>query len=367
MTDQELFHRACTEYHLGPRLDIENYPDVPAAPVYASTRTVAQQLIASAHAMFPNLLPIHFDFVRSGSVNAWAFRIDDRYFIGLTAGAISMIHLIFDRMLASPSTFAHIGRPDAEDASLPPVAWHIPDAELLFNSGVRPILPKGRERALYARHLADQALMFLVGHEIAHITRGHVDYLSSISGSAFLAELGWQGPSEGQLERQTIETDADCRSVAARCHSMLGTANSAGDNFPPWATAPLAADAWQFDWAFAVNTLFRLFGDPQFAGSDLTAQPYPPLPLRRKMAMETGLNLLVNVWGEERRQEARHALYSSVTETESSFCSVGAGVGDGGFVETDTVSAREHINRIVDSWTALRGKLQPFSYEQLGD
>lgn len=365
MTEQEIFDRVCVDYKLGHRLDIENYPDVPAAPAYAHTRKVAQELIDSARAMFPKLLPIHFDFVNDGSVNAWALRDKDRYFIGLTAGAMCMLHLILNRMLANPRTFPNLGQPEAEDPNLPPVPWHIPDAERLFNAGVRPILPKCHARMLYANHLADQALMFLVGHEIAHITRGHVDYLASTSGYAFLAELGWRGTAQGRLERQVIEADADRRSVFARCHSMLGTAHIAGDTFPSWATSPLPAEAWQFDWAFAVNTLFRLFGDARFSGIDLNAQPYPPLPLRRRMAMDTAFDLLVRAWGEQRKHDALHVLVSAVNATETSFSAVGADSSEGGLKESDTTAAREHIDRIGEYWNELCNRLKPFSYEPI--
>lgn len=370
MTDAEIFNLACNRLGLGKRVDIENYPHVPAAPAYAYTRKTAETLITSARAMFPTLLPIHFDFVEVGSINAWAFREDDKYFIALTAGAMSMIHLILNRMLANPRTFPKIGKPDAEDPNLPPVPWTVPDAELLFYRGVRPVLPKCPIRMVYASHLADQALMFLVGHEIAHITRGHVDYLSSKSGSPFLAELGWQGNQQASLERQAIEADADSRSIAARCHSALGTVllhQKAGDKFPPWATAVLPPEAWQFDWAFAVNTLFRLFGDARFSGVDLSAQPYPPLALRRKLVIISAVELLAQAWGESRRTDADRVLSSCVAITESSFTAVGADPADGGLNEAETSSAKEHIQRILDSWDEVRPKLQPFSYEPLQD
>ena len=34
----------------------------------------------------------------------------------------------------------------------------------------------------YAIHLLRQAIFFLVGHEIAHISHGHVDYMESKTG-----------------------------------------------------------------------------------------------------------------------------------------------------------------------------------------
>jgi hypothetical protein len=263
MADQDIFDREMALE--GGRVQIEKFPDVPAAPVYARTKEIAKELITSAKAVFPKLLPIYFDFVKNGTVNAWAFRSEDRYFIGLSSGALAMMHLVLNRMLANPNTFLKTGQPTEEDPNVPTIPWHIPDAEYLFKAGFRPVLPKCPRRAQYAQHLAEQALLFLIGHEIAHITRGHVDYLESSTGSAFLAELAWIGTSEARLERQAMEADADRRSVIARAYSMHETAQHIGDQSPPWATAPRLAEAWQYDWAFAVNTIFRLFGDPRFS------------------------------------------------------------------------------------------------------
>ncbi len=361
MTEQEIFEGVCSANGLGLRLDIENYPDVPAAPAYAHTRKIAQELIESARAMFPLLLPIHFDFVNSGEINAWATRVEDKYFIGLTAGAMSMLHLILDRMLAHPLLFPTIGEPDAEDPNLPSVPWHIPNAERLFNAGVRPILPKSRARCLYANHLADQAILFLVGHEVPHITRGHVDYLQYTTGSAFIAELGWSGTPEGRLERQALEVDADERSLRARCYSALGTARIAGEKFPPWSIASRHPGEWQFDWGFAVNTLFRLFGDPMFSG----VQPYPPLPLRRRLAMDSAIHLLTQAWGDKQIKLAREVILWAVLRTEAAFEAVGADSSDGGLNDTNTPQSIDHTKRIAAAWQAVESKLKPQSYERL--
>lgn len=362
---REAFNNFCIRQGLGRREDIEEYPNVPAAPVYAHTSKLANELIKSARQQFPMLLPIHFDFVSEGSVNAWAFRVDDTYFIGLTSGAMAMLHLVLDRMLASPSTFPNVGEPSEEQANLPPVPWRLPDAKQLFEKGIRPILPKNQKRRIYSKHLADQAILFLVGHEIAHITRGHVDYLHSQS--AFLAEAGWRGTAEGRLERQAIEVDADQRSLFARCFSAHQTSAFNQRNTPPWATAPQSNEQWQFDWTFAVNTLFRLFGDPRFLGTDIDQQPYPPLPLRRRIAIDTTVGMLVTAWGAEQKVNAEQLLTSAVKATEDAYAAVGADSPDGGLEETGSEVAREHIERIVDRWDKLVPELKQYSYESLDE
>ena len=289
-TDRRRFEDACDARSIGPRLDIENYPDVPAFPVYERTRTIALELISSARSHIPRLPPIHFDFIDIPQVNAWAFKHDGQYFIAFTAGAVCMLHLVLDRILASPNTIHFVGDPQNELPTTPPVDWNVVDPERLFQLGVRPIVAINEQRRHYAKHLADQAMSFLVGHEIAHITRGHVDFLERSASALFIAEAGWQGNATQQrIERQAIETDADRRSVYARCYSLFQTATLNSGQTLPWSTRPITVESLQFDWAFAVNVLFRLFGDRPFAGIDLDLESYPPLALRRRMAMDCGL------------------------------------------------------------------------------
>ena len=363
--DQQIFLDACREHGLGERLDIENYPEVPAFPVYERNRIIAEELIQSANHHFSNLPPIHFDFIDSGTINAWAFKHDSRYFIGITAGAIVMLHLVIDHMLARQDTFPHIGEPRNERDVVPVIDWSIIDAKRLYEMGTRPIAARDTTRLLYGRHLAEQAVMFLIGHEIAHITRGHVDYLASKSGHHFMAELGWNDLSGPLIERQAIEVDADQRSVYARCNSMFMTAESANEQSFPWTVGTVTVEALQFDWAFAVNTLFRLFGDELFSHQDLESSSYPPLPLRRRMAMDFAFQTLLENWGKEHEETINTALTSSVGATELCFNSIGAAPTAGGFSGTSTDDAQRHIEMLGDSWAALTENLRQFSYENI--
>ena len=365
MTHQDDFKAACIQFGLGDRLDIENYPDVPAFPVYRHTREVAHELINSASEHLPNLPRIYFDFIEASEVNAVAFKHNEHYFIGITAGAISMLHLVLDRILANPNTFPNIGNPTDERNDLPQVPWSILDPERLFKMGVRPVLPQDSKRAIYSKHLADQPLMFLVGHEIAHISRGHVDYLGSKTGSPFVAELGWKGKGEAAIERQAIEVDADRRSVVARSHSMFMTANVNKTLALAWQDSPASIESFQYDWAFAVNVLFRLFGDKRFSGINLDLNPYPPLPLRRRMAMDYASHVLLENWGEDHKDKIEYAIDGSVKATEFSFRTIGADPAEGGLADAFSDDANAHIQKIIHCWDDIKQKLFKYSRETL--
>jgi hypothetical protein len=159
MSGKEEFDAFTRANGLGRREDIENYPDVPAAPQYEITRQVAQELIDSARSQHPGLRPIHFDFINNPHIGAWAFRLNDGYGIGLTSGTLILVGMVFHYMLSTRSLFPKIGFPDAERSSLPPIPWNVLNAAILYGDGVMPVGPVGRERSLYALHLTQQALI----------------------------------------------------------------------------------------------------------------------------------------------------------------------------------------------------------------
>jgi hypothetical protein len=154
----------------------------------------------------------------------------------------------------------------------------------MYKKGVQPISPVDSMRQAYAEHLLGEFAMFIVGHEIAHITRGHVDYVKSKRGKSFISELEWHGiDKDTALERQALEFDADRRTVASRAESMYMTGSAETIGKQPWSQSgrPLSIESLQFDWAFAANVMYRLFGDDIFTKQQLEERTHPPMPLRR--------------------------------------------------------------------------------------
>lgn len=244
MTDVEIFHRQMI--HLGGRIIVT--PDNPEKKIYEGIAERARDLISCAMSAVPRLPYIHFDFVFSEKINAYAFKSDGRYFIGLTAGTIFLFNLVIMRMLSDSRLFPDIGNPSGEADNLSPLTNFVPDAEHMYSSGFIPNPPKTAPRLHYANYLVDQALLFLVGHEIAHITLGHVDYLQSKNGTGLIAEIGWnQNDSEGLIERQCLEMEADMRSVFSRMDSIKQTLSSSNIVKPSWSDSPLKSANMIYD------------------------------------------------------------------------------------------------------------------------
>lgn len=365
MSNQELFNEACIHHELGRRIDIENFPDVPAAPVYHRTRVLAEELINSARGLLPNLPPIHFDFIEDGEINAYAFKWKNRYFIGFTGGAMGMLHLILNRTLSTQLAFTNIGHPELESPEIPRINWSLLNVERQFDSGVRPIIPQCEIRALYASHLIEQAMMFIVGHEIAHITRGHIDYMATELGLAYVKEFGNDGTSSDAIESQAMEMDADIRSVHARCHSAVLTEQYRDGKGPVWGNGEFSLHNLNYDWSFAMCVFFRLFGDEQFNGLELLEADYPPYAVRQRISIENAIHYFVKLRGEKDLELFRSVFLSAVFASEKAFLSVGASPSRGGLVDSTSQATEDYLQFLYSHRSELMKKLKKYSYEPI--
>ena len=219
MTDAEIFDREMKPF--GGRLDRRIPAGTPAESLHTKIEQVANAMILSARSHVPRLPEIHFDFVHNGKINAYAFKSEGRYFVGVTTGTLYLLQVVLSRMFAERGLFPTYGNPDDEAYELPPLKGYVPHAQKMCDAGLRPVLPRTLARFQCSGYFFFNAFLFLLGHEIAHIARGHVDYFEAEAGSPFVAELtgGGNAPTL-EIERQTIEMDADMRSIFANAASV---------------------------------------------------------------------------------------------------------------------------------------------------
>src|SRR5580658_3170137 len=97
MTDSELFNSFTASF--GGRFPRDLAPEH-ARYEYEQIEDWAQDLISAARKELPNLPPIHVDFIRNRTINALAFKANDRYFIGLNTGTVFMLRWLINRMLS---------------------------------------------------------------------------------------------------------------------------------------------------------------------------------------------------------------------------------------------------------------------------
>jgi len=368
MDDTEIFDRFLKSRGLGERFPRSAMPEELWKKSYGFITYWAESLIASARELVPGLPPIHFDFVHNQNINAAAFKAEGRYFIAFNTGTRYMLELILFRMLSDSGLFDFVPSPAGEDSTLPPLKYTI-RAEDMYQAGILPVPPKTKERRSYATMLLHRAFMFLIGHELAHITFGHVDYVLSKNGSAFIPELGWNlSTQEAILERQAIEAAADMRSV----YSAIGSAQLLHEapmpDEPTWIDTRRSVKDLLFDWSFAINAACRIFGDVEFEESDLLESSYPPWPLRRFMAELYAGGVAAGIWKPpETAVDIAKALRAGSIYTDIAFLKIinQEYEAKGLYQVSKTPLNFEYFRKIHEYLTnTLSAKLEPFAYEK---
>ena len=294
-----IFDRVVKEY--GGRLDRAAIgPSV--AAIFDLQRDRALSFLSTVRAVVPALPPIHFDFVNATGVNAFATKRDGEYCIAINSGVVLVLSFLFGHALASPEFLPQIGDVgnEVKRPSLHPFSW---DLQLLKEQ--LPVTPRDSVRRACFRHFVEDAFIFLVGHETAHIVNGHLDYLEKNSGKAFLAEFESSTLSQNEkLTRQTLEMDADCSAVGNAVYTILRKADNLATIPEPWKQFFRDPSQALFLWHIAICCLFRIFGHSRFTATSLGRAWYPPPRMRRFMAAGT----------------AREQLLKRRPEVEEKFC-----------------------------------------------
>jgi hypothetical protein len=359
VANSEIFDSEIRRRGLGQPVDFE--ADHIAARAYEHFRRLLETLIVDVRRALPRLPDIFFGFVDDHRLNAFTFKVNGNYFIAITTGTIFLLELVLMRMLADPRLFNEIGQPQNELVDHPPLTGLLPNAYEMFKRGHRARRPEDSLRHFYAIHLFEQALLFLFGHEIAHVTLGHVDYLCSDVGAVF--ELGWSSSANDEvIERQCIEIQADFRSIYSRIHSFKLTVDDKGQ--PPWSDAPLSARQALFNFAFSLNVLFRIFGDVRFDSLILESESYPPLPLRRALGTVAAHGFVMETWDHNLRDDALLVLRNGLRYTEHAFATIqDEAPAMVGLSDASSPLGRQHHRRIANHFPELANRLKPFRYE----
>lgn len=244
--------------------------------------------LSSAAAANPHIPPIHFDFVDNFSLNAFATRVEDQYFIGVNRGTVAILALVFDRLLADRSVLPFFGRVELELENLPLMPKLGPDFIASVENMETFMPPQDPSRRAVSKRLCEIALDFVIAHEFAHIANGHVDFLNKKYTLDRIDEVSHQfltgSQREFALHRKTLEMNADEVAVAftlvsewKRCLRQLPRRGAAWDDIydRPGLITML--------WSYAVATLCRIFGDVRLTAGSMTFSEYPTWRLRSVM------------------------------------------------------------------------------------
>ena len=175
-----------------------------------------------AHESLKKTAPyIYFNYIDNADLNAQVKKINDEtYLIGINAGTIFILHDLFNRILSNPNILKTIGDPTLETQVNPTLRNYYNDANLLVSCGDpnydshKMIIPEDKSRILYANHLIEITIDFLIAHELTHIANGHIAYAEA-KGINIHEERNIQTNKEVDiLTIQTLEMDADAMAIS---------------------------------------------------------------------------------------------------------------------------------------------------------
>jgi hypothetical protein len=337
---------------------------------FEEVATWAEELVSSAKISVPELPNINFRFADSDEVNAYAFRRDGAYFIALTNSAISSLQLVINRLLSDPNIFPDIGNPIEEVPFFNKLAASSYEAVISGGADIHP--PKNRYRNSYAGRLYKTAVIFLLGHEIAHVSLGHVDYRFDRYGICAVAEN--TKPTAAQVESvarewQGIELDADRRSIRSRIHSIHQTWQSAKKENVNLREKRCEPEQLFFDVGLAINIFFRMFGDNKYSIPEQREKLHPADATRRSLAIGLAAQAAGEIWGEKFMKIASEQFTRSVLAIEDAFEYVSdeqpTRRAHSGLAQATTDAEMEATFRLLDHLDGpVRAKLEPFAYEK---
>jgi hypothetical protein len=370
MTDEEIFNEATsTDPNLGPRFDINKASPWLRARLNGAA-SAAQFQIERAAAAAPKMPPIHFDWIENDDINARAFPHRGKYFIGLNVGSLIYLHSLFSRMLSNPNLLPKVGDVSKEDQTrVPPVPIQ-PGPGKLHGSGLVPVIPKDPDRQYHYEYLNNQAMGFLVAHEITHLIHGHIAYEEDRLGHRGISERGWKkGEPQPALTSQTLEMDADMGAAVAQTGMVMQLATDPAlrptNELARFFRTPEEAMS---HFAFGICPFFRMFGDDSVPAADVDIETYPPWRVRQMIAIATATYFISRRWNHELAVSCQEVMKEAMIQVEYAYCRVtGEKMATKGLTKAWDGTGWRHVqDRLIAHWRdELYEGLLPFSFVEL--
>jgi len=362
---EEIFDREMKP--LGGRLDPDIFnPNV--ARIFENHRQRAEKWIFDVKSNYLPAMPVvHFDFINNPELNAIAFAADGHEFIGIYAGTIIIILGLFRRMLADSTILMDVGNVHMETEKPPLNANWEPDANQLSLLEADISSPKDAVRRAHAHLLAELAIDFLISHEHAHLSNGHIALIQKITGSPFMTELGWdKSKNPSNITFQTLEMDADCDAVAQGLAKVFGRIRDVVNVREDWQSFYQKPEDALHTWLFSIFSLFRLFGSGHYDVDKLDSDNHPPAPMRQLMIFATVHEILGKQGYSELQDNLREIIPTVIREVETAFSQItGYKVDVDGLRDATSTQAQAHVTHILAHWKIIRPELLPLSRSNL--
>jgi hypothetical protein len=292
-TPVQLFHRICRDEGIG----IPFKPAIEQLDIFANQQAIVAAWIEDVRlrVIAGKFLPtINFQYFTSGTFNGIASIIGPEAFIGLARGSVLLPYDLFHRIMAHPSLLPEIGDPSGESVNSQHEEGICNDFGDVVSKRAGQQIPtqraKNATREAFADICAKIAFDFLITHEIAHITHGHLNFRST-GNAPFITEFAMAhnlSPSQA-LSIQALEMDAD----ASGATMSLSQINRIQALSMESHGLPNSLEGACFLWGCAITGLFHLWGI-DIGINDFT-KPHPPIGIRYALVRSTAAGLLSRI------------------------------------------------------------------------
>jgi len=311
---------------------------------------------------------IHFDFIDTMQLNAYATKSGDQHLIGLNLGTYLILEDMFDKMMASSNVLPDIGNITQETAEKKLLNVIETGGALSF-ALPKWIHPRCVSGDPIRRQLADfykiAAFDFIVLHEFAHLAGGHVGYLQSLHKPVY-AELQLSGRSAEKIDfslYQAMEKEAD---MVATIRSFLMAAQFLELYKSKPQALPVYKD-WEsfiYHWTFAIYSSFRLFGFKQYKASEAKASTHPPPSVRMALISMSVVGLFTGKTFTKIDNNMSVIMFEAAMAAEEALQSISFFPNTTGIYQNNWESEeiKKYIFDITDKAYELMPVFKPFSF-----
>jgi hypothetical protein len=329
--------------------------------ILIEARQIGLEVIEDLTKYNSNLPNININFINNNLFNAYSFKTNDSYYIGINKGTIINLYTFFNYILSFPNILNFIGNNEHEIT---------PDYNPQYLNKI--IKPKDKEREIYAQGLFYYATLFLTLHEYAHIINGHLDFINQKRNFLFKIINSLQKKSE--LNAQTLEFDADyyaantgIKTIIRRYQDNINLQEDKTSYFE-------SLEETFFLWTFATYTIFRFLGKNEYNLEKFDKYPHPAPGLRQYYTSALIPKIIQYSDYSNLNESILKKTSITMMEFEESIKIIKKNSKLHDFIipinpisinNTYTVKELHQINKIQNNWRKMKTQLKPYSKDNI--
>lgn len=334
-----------------------------------SKRSIINPLLTRFNNAYVNIPDIEFVFINNNEFNAFASVVNNKYYIGINYGVLLILDDIFLKYFSNSGILDHIGDSTSEKQTEYKLSILKLDSSIQFFELSEPlsILPSDKKRLYNAHLLSDLSLSFIIHHELCHIFRGHINFLTKESHKS---DFTWDESSITSKEEQlldkfllfqTLEMDSDSFATNHAfnvAHHFIST-KVFNKNSPIF----LTIRSFLCHWSFAIYTIFRLQSFDSFDFAIAKTKKHPPASIRMNLILSNIASILIEN-NEPDTDDILNDIIKFLISSEKSFLlTTFSEVEIDTFFETlINLEMQEYMNEIRLNWNFVYHKLNNHTF-----